>query len=413
MSRPAQALAPNEPTTSNRTTRPVARRRHWRIWWTLLVIVLVLALGFFIGGAWYFSGRIQSGALAVEPGSAMPAYDDVRVVSVSTSEIQLRVAKGDQPALSKPELYGIAWQGGVGQLGPAAAESGGVVTRPFTLVSGTPPASGQLAAIDRAYWLAGPQSLGIPIEQVVVNGPLGELPAWYFPGRGTTWVIAVHGQNGPLKDELRTVDVVHRLGFPALAISYRNDLGTTADPSNQLRYGQSEWPDLQAAVQWAQAKGAQHVVLAGQSMGGAIVAAFLEQSSLAPSVTRVIFDSAMLDLRSVVAWGAEQTSLPVVGLPVPGALVWTAEQIAGLRYGLDWSKLDYLDDVSWLTVPTLTLHGTDDLKVPDSISARLAHVAPGMVTYDPFPGAGHVESWNIDRARYTAAVEQFLAPVAP
>jgi alpha-beta hydrolase superfamily lysophospholipase len=378
-----------------------------------LIILLVLALGFLVGGGWYFSGRIQSGALAVEPGSAMPAYDDVRVVSVSTGEIQLRVADDDQPALSKPELYGIAWQGGVGQLGAAAAETGGVVTRPFTLVSGSPPATGQLAAIDRAYWLAGPQSLGIPMQQVVVNGPLGELPAWYFPGQGTTWVIAVHGQNGPLKDELRTVDVVHRLGFPALAISYRNDLGTAADPSHQLQYGQSEWPDLEAAVQWAQAKGAQHVVLAGQSMGGAIVAAFLEQSSLASSVTRVIFDSPMLDLRAVVAWGAEQSSLPVVGLPVPGALVWTAEQIAGLRNGLNWGQLDYLDDISWLTVPTLTLHGTDDLKVPDSISARLAQVAPGLVTYEQFPGAGHVESWNIDRAGYTTAVEQFLAPVAP
>lgn len=413
MARSGQLTAPGEPLTAGGTTQSVRRRGRRRTLWTLLIILLVLVLAFFVGGGWYFSGRIQSGALAVEPGSAMPAYDDVRVVAVSTGEIQLRVAGGDQPALDKPELYGIAWQGGVGQLGAAAAEAGGVVTRPFTLVSGSPPAPGQRAAIDRAYWLAGPQSLGIPMQQVVVNGPLGELPAWYFPGRGTTWVIAAHGQNGPLKDELRTVDVVHRLGFPALAISYRNDLGTTADPSHQLQYGQSEWADLEAAVRWAQAHGAQRIVLAGQSMGGAIVAAFLEKSSLAPSVTRVIFDSPMLDLRAVVAWGADQTSLPVVGLPVPGALVWTAEQIAGLRYGLNWGQLDYLDNVSWLTVPTLTLHGTDDLKVPYSISARLAHAAPGLVTYEQFPDAGHVESWNIDRARYTAVVDKFLAPVAP
>jgi hypothetical protein len=30
-----------------------------------------------------------------------------------------------------------------------------------------------------------------------------------------------------------------------------------------------------------------------------------------------------------------------------------------------------------------------------------------------FPGAGHVESWNSDRARYTALLESFLFPVAP
>jgi len=30
-----------------------------------------------------------------------------------------------------------------------------------------------------------------------------------------------------------------------------------------------------------------------------------------------------------------------------------------------------------------------------------------------FPGAGHVESWNIGRARYTSLLRSFLSPVAP
>jgi hypothetical protein len=44
---------------------------------------------------------------------------------------------------------------------------------------------------------------------------------------------------------------------------------------------------------------------------------------------------------------------------------------------------------------------------------RQAQNAPKLVIYEQFPGAGHVESWNMHRARYRAAVEQFLAPVAP
>jgi hypothetical protein len=30
-----------------------------------------------------------------------------------------------------------------------------------------------------------------------------------------------------------------------------------------------------------------------------------------------------------------------------------------------------------------------------------------------FPGAGHLESWNSDRPRYTSLVESFLAPLVP
>jgi alpha-beta hydrolase superfamily lysophospholipase len=104
-------------------------------------------------------------------------------------------------------------------------------------------------------------------------------------------------------------------------------------------------------VQWALAHGARHIVLAGLSMGGGIVAAFLEHSPLAPKVTRVVLDAPMLDLRATVAYGASQRSLPVTGGSIPAPLVWTAETIASASYGVDWSATDYLRAASWLKVP--------------------------------------------------------------
>jgi len=334
-------------------------------------------------------------------------------VGLSSGQVQLR-AIGDQPSLTMPGLYGIAWHGGTGHLGASVTVSGGVVTRPLTVASGSPPAIGQAAVLDRAYFLGDPRTaLGIPEQDVVVRGPLGPLPAWYFPGRGSTFVIGVHGQNGSRNDLLRVVDIVHRMGFPALDITYRNDLGVARDPSGYLGYGQTEWRDLQAAVQWALAHGAQHIILAGQSMGGAIVAAFLEHSSLAPMVTRVVLDAPMLDLQAVVDYGASQRSLPVLGRGVPAPLVWTAEQIAAIRFGINWPATDYLDNTAWLKVSALAIHGGDDTKVPISISTRLKELKPALVTFAPFPGAGHLESWNIDRARYTTLLESFLSPAAP
>jgi uncharacterized protein len=389
------------------------RRRLRRLLWSVLAVVIVLAVAFFGGGGWYFAGQIRSGALKAEPAGPMRAYDDVRVVGLPTGQVQLR-AIGDQPALVKPELYGIAWHGGTGHLGASVTVSGGVVTRPLTVVSGSPPAVGQPALLDRAYFLGNPATaLGIPVRDVMVRGPLGPLPAWYFPGRGSTFVIGVHGQNGSRNDLLRVVGIVHRMGFPALDVTYRNDYGVARDPSGYLRYGQTEWRDLQAAVRWALDHGAQRVILAGQSMGGAVVAAFLQHSPLAATVTRVVFDAPMLDLQAAVDYGASRRSLPVLGRGIPAPLVWTAEQIAALRFGINWAATDYLGNTAWLKVPALVTHGDDDTTVPITTSIRLKAAKPALVTLAVFPGAGHVESWNINRARYTTLLESLLAPAAP
>jgi len=377
-----------------------------------------LTVAFFAGLSWYLAGLIRAEALTVGPAPAMPAFDDVRFVGLSAGEARLR-AVGDQPGLFKAELCGIAWSGGIGQLGAAVVVSGGVVTRPLTVTSGSAPRIGQLAAIERCYFLGDPEAaLGIPVRDVVVPGPLGPLPAWYFPGRGRTFVIGVHGQNGSRKDLLRVIDVVRHLGFPALAVTYRNDQGTARDPSGYHQYGQSEWTDIEAAVRWSLAHGARHVVLVGQSMGAGLVAAFLARSPLATAVSRVVLDAPMLDLHAAVGHQVDQfltarTSrrlFPVTrGLLAP--LVRAAEWLASARFGVDWSAASYLDETTWLKVPALVTHGDADPRVPVSVSIRLKRLAPSLVTLARFPGAGHLESWNTDRSRYTSLVAEFLAPV--
>jgi uncharacterized protein len=383
--------------------RPVTQPS--RLAWSMRLVAAATSLmaTSFVGSTWYLAEKIRSEALAVAPGPAIPAFDDVQFVAWQPGIARLR-AIGRQPALLRPELYAIAWPGGIGRLGPSATASGGVVTRPLTVISGSAPQIGQFAALDASYFLGDPAAaLGIPMHDVVVHGPLGPLPAWYFPGPRGTHVIGVHGQNGTRKDVLRIVDVVHRIGFPALAITYRNDLGTVRDPSGYHRYGQAEWSDIEAAVRWSLAQGARSVVLAGQSMGGAVVAAFLAHSPLAPRVTRVVLDAPMLDLPATVDHQAGRHLLPA-------PLIWMAKRIASARFGVDWPATSYLDETTWLQVPALVTHGEDDPRVPISISIRLSELKPSLVAVERFPGAGHLESWNIDRSRYTSLVESFLAP---
>jgi pimeloyl-ACP methyl ester carboxylesterase len=118
----------------------------------------------------------------------------------------------------------------------------------------------------------------------------------------------------------------------------------------------------------------------------------------------------MLSLDQVITWGARE-ALPG-GLAVPGTITWVAERIAGLRFGIDWGVVDYLDDTRWLTVPALVTHGTADPTVPVAMSRQLRDAAPALVRLVEFPDAMHAESWNADRSRWDAAVTTFLTPLA-
>ena len=372
-----------------------------------LSAVTVLGTATFLSISWYLADKIRIHALRPSPGPAIPDYDDAKIIGMTGGNLRL-LPIGNQSALAKPQLYGIAWDGGIGRLLDSATASGEAVTRPFNVVSGTAPKIGYQVALDRSYFLGDPVTeLGLPMQEVIIPGPLGGLPAWYFPGRSETVVIGVHGQNGTRKDLLRIVEIVHSLNFSALAVTYRNDEFTPPDPSGFLRYGQTEWKDLEAAVQWSLEQGAQRVVLAGLSMGGGIVAAFLRNSPLADKVVRVILDSPMLDLHKTVSSRVRQLNPPLAGHALR-TFIRAAELLASFRFDIDWAATGYLNDTSWLQVPTLVIHGDDDPSVPISTSIELQKMSSSLVALEQFPQAGHLESWNIDRSRYTLLIKSFL-----
>jgi pimeloyl-ACP methyl ester carboxylesterase len=341
----------------------------------------------------------------------MPAFDDVRVVKVTPSTVTLRrgVDAGDNFAAAA--TYGLAWEGGTGTVGLPTVNKDGTVTRPLKVLQGTPPFPRQGAALERSVWMGDPPQ-AFPIAKMDIS--VAGLPAWYFPaGPGAVGTVAifVHGQNGNRANALRFVSAAVPAGTPVLAITYRGDVGAPKDPSGRLQYGRTEWRDLEAAVDWALEQGARNVVLVGESMGGAVVASFLEKSLRRNVVTGIILDAPMLSLSAVVEHGA-RTALPG-GRVAPASVVWAAKEIAAKRYDVDWEAVDYLDDTDWLRIRALVIHGSADTRVPVSVSQQLQRAKPQLVRLEVFPGAQHTESWNTDTTRYAAVVRQYLTLATP
>jgi pimeloyl-ACP methyl ester carboxylesterase len=378
----------------------------------------LLAAAVFAAGSWFYAGQIRAGAL-----DALPPADPVRdvpVLAVDARSITLGRSASTPREVAVDGLWGLAWEGGFGRIGAILSSGPDHVVRAFTLASGQPPAPGAMAGIDVFTFESDPGT-GLDIEYQTVRypAPLGATPAWMVPAAGgtlrdqeKTWVVFVHGYNAPLAESLRLLGPVHQAGFPALVVAYRNDPGAPRTGDRLRRWGETEWRDVEGAVGYATGRGATRVVLVGYSMGGAVVASFLEHSPAAARIAGVVLDSPALDLDRVIKRGAMDRRLPG-GATLPGVLTGTAERIAEARYDIDLGDLDYAARAaSWLRVPALVLHGEDDPTVPVAISRELAAAKPGLVTLEQFPSAGHVESWNVDQARYERAALAFLNRVA-
>jgi hypothetical protein len=384
---------------------------------TRIVVVLALLIAvFYAGGGWFFSNVLDERALdgASRRASTEPAYD-LEVARVGDGTIDL-LAQGDPPdALAKDGLFGLRWAGGYGQVGAVRAvgtpvpDGASGVQREFTLLDGEMPEPGAPAELDVRAFPTDPADAGLGFDDVIVPGPLGDLPAWFVEGEDPgTWAIVVHGNSMSRLDCLRVLPILADAGLPTLTATYRNDAGAPEDPSGKLRYGLTEWEDLEAAVAYALGRGAEEVVLVGFSMGGGVVAAFLQRSDLASSVRAVILDAPMLNFSATVDDNASRETLPLVGIPVPPSLTAVAKWMAGWRFDVAWGDLDYLADADAFDVPFLVVHGTEDTTVPIATSEEFERLRPDIVALVRCRGAEHIECWNLDPERYAERVLRFL-----
>jgi len=374
----------------------VRRRRVRRIIVSLAVVLLLLVTGGVFGVGWYYSGQL------LDPVNARPGYPDTVLDRAGTAE-QPSVTLAESRVTALPGTWGLRWDGGSARLGQVRSRKDGKVER--ALLAGTPPPSGTKVRMETTVWDGDPREAhGLDFTDVRILTDMGDAPAWFVPGSGSTWVVAVHGRGGSRAESLRVLPQLHERGLPVLSVTYRNDRGAPASPDGLYHLGDTEWRDVEAAIRYAQGQGAQHVVLYAWSMGGAIAGQLLARSALAPSISGVVLDA------PVTSW-TKTLELQSSNRGVPTALVPVAELVSHWRTDIDFDRFDLVDHPPAIKPPTLVFHGSADGTVPVQSSRDLAAAAARLqwpLQYVEVPGAEHTAAWNVDPDGYRRELDDFL-----
>ncbi|WP_423067804.1 alpha/beta hydrolase [Devosia sp. CN2-171] len=239
-------------------------------------------------------------------------------------------------------------------------------------------------------------ALGLPFETVHYDTDLGPAEAWFVPAANVDgpWAIYVHGVGGTRENGYRQLSILHEAGIPTLMITYRNDRGAPADPNPLFSFGMTEWRDLDAAVSWVLTQGAPNVIVAAESMGGAIAGQFLQHSQQADRVVALALDAPALDFNEVVA-----DKLGARALPFARTLAAAGVGVFDLYRGARLSDAVSLDTVAKSPGPVFLAHGTADTLVPITTSDRLVAERVGPITYLR-TSANHLLSYKENPARY-------------
>lgn len=253
-------------------------------------------------------------------------------------------------------------------------------------------------------------ALSLPFEVVGIETPLGPTEAWLVPAAGPEVgrAVYVHGIAGAREDGYRHLSLLHEAGWAVLLITYRNDASAPRSTEEKYAFGLTEWPDLEAAVQYlSPGPDGPGLVIVAESMGGAVLGQFLARSPLADRVAGVALDSPALSFQAVIGQIADHS-----GKPLPGAITWVASRLAPWLTDLPLSEAEVAATYTSFPHPLFIAHGSGDRITPIAPSKTMA-AARSAPTVSLWTRADHLGSFAEDTEAYAKAFAAFLAELKP
>lgn len=247
-------------------------------------------------------------------------------------------------------------------------------------------------------------------HEIQVPGELGPMPAWqswHDLKPGSAVAIHVHGRATERAETLRGVAPLRRAGYEHLVVSYRNDRGAPAAPSGEYGLGSTEWRDVEAAIDYAVAAGAEHVLLVGWSMGGAAVLLAAQYTRHADRLAGLVLESPGIDWPDILRHQAKRSTLPAWVATLGMRLMRKGSRLATRGGSLPVHRLTATRSAEELRVPVLQLVSLGDTFVPPTGALQLARLRADLVRTEQFATAEHVKLWNEEPERWEDAVEAF------
>ena len=375
-----------------------------------LVVVALAAVAALAAVGWVFSDRV----LVPAPYQLLPEFELVDVTPLGDGAFEvampLPAPDADPPQHARTGVegrYGLLWEDGAGRLGEIVGRADGTIVRRVALTRGSAPKAGDPARMDVTLF-ADPGDRGLAYQEVLVPGPLGDLPGWWLPGRDEDAIVVFHGRRRADRSEaLRMLPTLVDEGASVLVVSYRNHDASPPSPDGFYHYGAGEVDDALAAVAWLAERGVERIALVGYSMGSAVATLALDRwPKEAAEPVGLILDSPLIDPEPIFAQGARRSSLPA-----PAFLAAVTTRVAGWRTGVDFGSLDLRRLAPEVEVPVLLIAGEADTTIPVATVDAFADALPLLYAYLRLPDVEHVEGWNAVTDRYEEAVAEFLAVV--
>lgn len=372
------------------------------------------------------AGALSVGGLAVASLAVVrqiirtdaPRREPLRVFAVDDVSTPRAVTLPLNEATWAPGRYAIWFDSGRGyaQLGRVIAvdERASLVTREITSCRGTP-----LRANQSARWSGVVPSraadVGLPFTDVTIPTALGPAPAYRFDAPtdrspASTWAIHIHGQGATRAGPLRGVPVAHRAGLTSLVVSYRNDQEAPSTRDRKSMLGQTEWRDVEAALDYAKAHGAEKFILVGWSMGAMIALQLTRLSQYRERIAGLCLIAPVTDWQSTILAAGERAHVPAfithVALYALGSPL--SRRATGLQEPIDTSSLDWISNGADLDVPTLVLHSAGDRSVPIALSREFTDTHKALVELVELPPSPHTLEWNRSPERWEGTFSDWL-----
>jgi pimeloyl-ACP methyl ester carboxylesterase len=363
-----------------------------------IALVLVVALALFAALlSWLYTNSIRSSFLVPR---TVEAERDLEVVRVSGGRIVL--PRTDET--TREGIWGLESDDSYGQLLAIVGIGEDEVEWTYRPIAGSIE-PGERVALDADAYPGDPLAAhGIGYEEIRLPGELGPMPAWLIEGRNPVWVVMAHDRgNDRFEQSLRMIPALVEEGYSILVVPYRNDVGSPESETGLRTWGLTEWRDLEAALSRVDPDGVEEYIFVGHDMGAEVISTFLHESDRVDRVNGVIFDSPVLDFGEIVEGTASW---------IPAPVRFVGDQLARMRFGLEWSELDQVDRAGEFDVPVLVLHGARDSVVPFATGTAFVESRPDLFEMVRFEKGGHGDLWNTDPARYEAAVLDFLERVS-